>query len=140
MSEKLEQQMRAILDLCQDSKSTTELARLTGISRAVCLVILKNLRNQKCLKFIEMGEKTRFGWIPHYLTVSTKFTVPTLGLYTPVPRGKVFTAPENIGWLVSFPTVQPKGGRLVLLGEEYHTVGSPRKLSAWHGYNCEVMA
>ena len=53
---------------------------------------------------------------------------------------KIFTAPENIGWLNSFPTFQPTGGRKVMLGEAYHTVGSPRKLSAWHGYSCEVQA
>lgn len=53
---------------------------------------------------------------------------------------KIFTAPENIGCLVSFPTVQPQGGRKVMLGEAYHTVGSPRKLSPWTGYSCEVQA
>lgn len=140
MSEKLEQQMRTILDLCQESKSATQITELLGISRAVCLVILKNLRDQKCLKLIDKGAKTRYGWIPHYLTVSSNFTVPQLGLYTPVPRGKVFTAPENIGWLISHPTTKPQGGRKVMLGEAYHTVGSPRKLSPWTGYSAEIAA
>lgn len=139
MNEKLEQHMRAILDLCQESKSATYLAEQLGVTKGVCLVVLRNLRDQKCLKLIERGARTRYGWIPHYLTVSEKYTVPASGMYIPVPRGKVFTAPENIGCLVSFPTTEPKGANLITFEDHWHSKGSPRKLSAWHGYSCEVM-
>ena len=56
------------------------------------------------------------------------------------PKNRFSGVQGNVGWLISYPTTKPKGARLITFDENQHTVGSPRKLSPWTGYSCEVMA
>jgi hypothetical protein len=133
--------LQQIMDYCTEPRTANDIAVELGISGWAVRCGLRALRAAKCIETISQGERFEFGWRPQYLAIPGA-TVPYLdSVYRAAQAKKIagFRAPQNVGWLISHPTFQPTGGRKVMLAEAYHTVGSPRKLSPWHGYSCEVM-